>query len=322
MMETLHLHPALFSQYLKVRTSVFLRPFERFLKNLIRDIMMQDNLPLLAGSISFFSLLSIVPVLLVLASVAGFLLSSESVYLKTTELAAQLLPVSVSDESIINFLNNLQAQRKLVGLFGLLGLIWTASRIFGSIETALNAIWKLPSGRAYWHSLLLRLALVPAFLVFILLSLALTAVYTSFRNTELPLIGVKIVAFPFFAKVTTILLPVFLAFLLFFSIYKIMPRIRVSNTAAGVGAFFGACAWELAKLLFDLFAKKFAGPERFYGSAATVAFFFIWVYYSSYILLLGAEVGKQFQLIWEEIKAASRVQKALFRINAALKNVS
>ena len=321
-METLHLHPALYTQYLRVRASVLLRPFERFFKNLIRDIMMQDNLPLLAGSISFFSLLSVVPVLLVLASVAGFLLSSEQVYTKTTGLAAQFLPVSVSDESIINFLNNLQAKRKLVGLFGLLGLIWTASRIFGSIETALNAIWKLPSGRAFWHSLLLRLALVPAFLLFILLSLALTAVYTSFRNTEIPLFGGKIVAFPFFAKVTTILLPVFLAFLLFYSIYKIMPRLRVSNVAAGVGAFFGACAWELAKLLFDLFAKKFAGPERFYGSAATVALFFVWVYYSSYILLLGAEVGKQFQLIWEETKAARRVQKALFRLNDALKNAS
>src|SRR3989304_609944 len=135
MMETLHLHPALYSQYLKVRARVFLRPLERFLKNLIRDIVMQDNLPLLAGSISFFSILSMVPVLLVLASAAGFLLSSETVYTKTTDLAAQLLPVSVSDESIINFLNNLQARRKLVGRFGLLGLVWPPSRIFGSIET-------------------------------------------------------------------------------------------------------------------------------------------------------------------------------------------
>ena len=321
-METLHLHPALYSQYLKVRARVFLRPLERFLKNLVRDILMQDNLPLLAGSISFFSLLSIVPVLLVLASAAGFLLSSETVYTKTTDLAAQLLPVSVSDETIIKFLNNLQDKKKLVGLFGLLGLIWTASRIFGSIETALNSIWKLPAGRAFWHSILLRLALVPGFLVFILLSLLATALYTSFRNTELPLIGKTIVEFPFLAKVTAVLLPVFLAFLLFYAIYKIMPRVRVSNTAALVGAFFGACAWELAKLLFDLFAKKFAGPERFYGSAATIALFFIWVYYSSYILLLGAEVGKQFQLIWEEAKACHRVQKALFRINDRLKTAS
>ncbi len=319
-METLHLHPALYSQYLKVRARVFFRPFERFLKNLIRDILMQDNLPLLAGSISFFSLLSMVPVLLVLASAAGFLLSSETVYTKTTDLAAQLLPVSVSDESIIKFLTNLQDKKKLVGLFGLLGLIWTASRIFGSIETALNSIWKLPTGRAFWHSILLRLALVPAFLLFILLSLLATALYTAFRNTELPLIGRKIVEFPFFAKVTAILLPIFLAFLLFYLIYKIMPRVRVSNTAALVGAFFGACAWELAKLLFDLFAKKFAGPERFYGSAATIALFFVWIYYSSYVLLLGAEVGKQFQLIWEEAKAARRVEKALLRLNAALKN--
>jgi hypothetical protein len=44
------------------------------------------------------------------------------------------------------------------------------------------------------------------------------------------------------------------------------------------------------------------------------------VYYSSYILLLGAEVGKQFQLIWEEAKAARRAQKALFRLNDVLKN--
>lgn len=318
-MDALHLYPGLFFQYLRVRLSVFLRPAQRFFKNLFRDILLQDNLPLLAGSISFFSLLSIVPVLLVLASVAGFLLSSEPVYAKTTELVTRLLPASASDESIIHFLNNLQAKRKLVGLFGLLGLIWSAARTFGSLESALNSIWKIPSGRVFWHSILLRLVLVPAFLIFILLSLALTAAYSSFRKTPLPLIGKKIVEFPLFAKVTAFLLPVFLAFLLFYWIYKIMPRIRVSNISAVVGAVFGACAWELAKLLFDLFAKKFAGPERFYGSAATVVLFFVWVYYSAYVLLLGAEVGKQFQLVWEEAKAARRVQKALFRLNLSFK---
>ncbi len=318
-METFSIHPALFYQYLKLRAHNLLFPGLRFFRKLFQDILLQDNLPQLAGSIAFFSLLSIVPILLVLASLAGFLLSSETVYTKTTELAAKFLPASASDESIISFLNNLQTSRKLVGLFGLLGLIWAAGRTFASIESALTSIWKLPSGRAFWHSILLRLALVPAFLLFILLSLALTVTYTSFRNTPLLWLGKKIVDFPFVAKVTAILLPVFLAFLLFYLIYKIMPRVRVSNVAASVGALFGACAWELAKLLFDLFAKKFAGPERFYGSAATIALFLVWVYYSAYILLLGAEVGKQFQLIWEEAKAVRRVQKALFRLNDALK---
>ncbi len=317
-MEALHLHPALYTQYLRARLHYLIHPLSRFFKNLFKDILMQDNLPLLAGSISFFSLLSIVPTLSVLASAAGFLLSSENIYTKTTELSARLLPASVSDQSIIHFLNNLQAKKKLVGLFGLLGLIWSAARIFGSIESALNSIWKLPSGRAFWHSILLRLALVPAFLIFILLSLVLTATYATLRNANLPLLGKKIVEFPFIAKVTAILLPVFLAFLLFYLIYKIMPRVRVSNIAASVGALFGACAWELAKLLFDLFAKKFAGPERFYGSAATIALFFLWIYYSSYVLLLGAEVGKQFQLIWEEAKAARRVQKAIIRLNSSI----
>ncbi len=321
-METLPVHPTLYTQYLKIRVHNVLYPGLRFLKNLLRDILMQDNLPMLAGSISFFSLLSIVPILLVFASLAGFLLSSETVYTKVTEMAARLLPVTVSDESIIRFLNNLQTKKNLVGLFGLLGLIWTAARTFGSMEAALNYIWKIPFGRPYWHSLLLRLSLVPAFAIFILLSLALTAVYTSFHSTPLPLIGKKIAEFPFFAKLSAILLPIFLAFLLFFLIYKIMPRVKVSNLAAGVGAFFGAVAWELAKLLFDLFAKKFAGPERFYGSAATIALFFVWIYYSSYVLLLGAEVGKQFQLIWEEAKAARRVQKALHKVNFAFKTSS
>jgi membrane protein len=316
-METLPVHPALYFQYLRIRVRNTLYPGLRFLKNLFRDILMQDNLPMLAGSISFFSLLSIVPVLLVFASLAGFLLSSETVYTRVTDLAARLLPATVSDESVIRFLNNLQAKKKLVGLFGLLGLIWTAARTFGSIEAALNYIWKIPSGRPYWHSLLLRLSLVPAFAVFILLSLALTAVYASFRSVPLPLIGKKITEFPFLTKLSATLLPIFIAFLLFFLIYKIMPRVKVSNLAAGVGALFGAVAWELAKLLFDLFAKTFAGPERFYGSAATIALFFVWVYYSCYILLLGGEVGKQFQLIWEEAKAARRVQKALHKVNLA-----
>jgi membrane protein len=56
--------------------------------------------------------------------------------------------------------------------------------------------------------------------------------------------------------------------------------------------------WELAKLLFDIYVKNYAHFERIYGSLGTPVVMLIWIYYSAFIILIGAEIGSNY----EEVK--------------------
>jgi len=84
-------------------------------------------------------------------------------------------------------------------------------------------------------------------------------------------------------------LPFLLTFCMFFLIYKIIPRIRVHFKSALQAALFAGLFWELAKHLFGWYVVHLAQYSIFYGSLSTVVIFVLWVYYSSMILVVGAE---------------------------------
>jgi membrane protein len=85
------------------------------------------------------------------------------------------------------------------------------------------------------------------------------------------------------------LLPFFLTYCMFVLIYKIIPNKRVHYTSALQAALFAGLLYELAKHLFAWYVVHLARYSIFYGSLSTLVIFVLWVYYSSTILVVGAE---------------------------------
>ena len=85
------------------------------------------------------------------------------------------------------------------------------------------------------------------------------------------------------------LLPFFLTYCMFVSIYKIIPNKRVHFASALQAALFTSLLWELAKHLFGWYVVHLARYSIFYGSLSTLVIFVLWVYYSSTILVVGGE---------------------------------
>jgi len=271
--------------------------YKTWLKETFLHTFYRDNCSLMAAAISFYAILSFIPLFLVFISAAGFVLhASDQALASVTMLLIKTFPASTTD--VFKILTDLMQRKTVFGLIGLAGLTWAASRIFSAVENAMNIVWKVKKGRAYWHSKFLSLLLVPIAVLIMFSSIAFTAFYTVARNLTIPLIDLKVSEATFVSKLFAILFPIILGFVLFFLIYRIIPYRKVSVKAALIGAIYSSVMWEAAKLLFDLYIKNYAHFQRIYGSFGTLVVMLIWIYYSAFIILIGAEIGSNY----EEVK--------------------
>ncbi len=273
------------------RKTVFLFTWlsETFLHTFYRD-----NCSLMAAAISFYAILSVIPLFLVFMSISGFVLHSSKQALQAViVLLWRTSPASIADG--FQVITDLMAQKTVFGIIGILGSIWAASRIFSAVEDAMNTVWKVEKGRSYWHSKFLTLLLVPITVLVMLSSLAFTALYTMAKNIEIPFIGFKLSQTPWISQISVVFLPLVLGVGMFFLTYKIIPNRKVSYPAALIGALCASGLWEIAKFLFDIYIKHYGNFQKMYGSFATIVVMLIWVYYSSFILLIGAEIGSNYE---------------------------
>ena len=256
----------------------------------------KDNCPLMAAGISFYAILSLFPFFLLLVSLLGFVLhSSEKASSSVYFILVKTLPISTVSSFKLIF--NLIQKKEVFGLFGLLGLTWASSRIFSAIEQALNTVWKVDKGRNYFHSKLLSVFLVPISILILFFSLILTSFYAFARSQSIPYLNFRLSDAPFLANLLALILPVLLSTLLFFLFYKFIPYRKIPNFPAFIGALTSAVLWEVSKHLFDIYIKNYTSLEKIYGSFGTIVILLFWIYYSAFILLIGAEIGNNLEVL-------------------------
>jgi membrane protein len=277
--------------HLSKRKTIFLFSW---LKETFLHTFYRDNCSLMAAAISFYAILSVIPLFLVFMSISGYVLHSSKQALQTVIVILwRTSPTSIADG--FQVITDLMAQKTVFGIIGILGSIWAASRIFSAVEDAMNTVWKVEKNRSYWHSKFLTMLLVPITVLVMLSSLAFTALYAVAKNIEIPVIGWKLSQAHWISQISVVLLPLVLGVVMFFLTYKIIPNRKVSGRAALIGALCASGLWEIAKYLFDIYIKHYGNFQKMYGSFATIVVMLIWVYYSSYILLLGAEIGSNYE---------------------------
>jgi membrane protein len=260
-----------------------------------------DNVSIMAAAISFYTMLSIIPLLLIFVAISGYVLqSSEVAFQKVLNLLVKVIPASASD--ITAFLSNLVNKKAVFGIIGIGGLTWAASRIFSVVENSLNIVWRVDKGRPYLKSKLLSIVLVPLAVIFLVASVLLTAAYTIVSHQTIPLLNLSLQEIGYTTRILQIGIPLFLGILLFFLVYKAIPNRKVPTSAALAGALFAGISWEIAKFLFDLYIKHYTNLEKIYGSFGTLVVTLLWIFYSAFIVLVGAEFGATFEEVSRKYK--------------------
>jgi membrane protein len=249
----------------------------------------KDNLTDWAAALTYYSVLSIFPTLLVLVSVLGLLGPSATQAL--IDNISQVVP-GQTRETIINAIRELQSSRGVAGplaIIGLAGALWTASGYVGAFMRAANAIYEMPEGRPLWKVWPLRIAMTLV-VVLLLAICAIGVVATGTLADRLGhLLGIGSAGITIWeiAKWPVIVILVSVAFAL---LYWATPNVRQPGFRwLSPGGLLAVLLWAVASAGFAVYVANFSSYNKTYGSLAGVIVFLIWLWISNIAVLLGAE---------------------------------
>ena len=245
-----------------------------------------DVLNLQAMSLTYSTLLSLVPFLAVMFSV---LKAFEAQNVLEPFLLQMLRPLGqeasrVADR-IINFVGNIHVG--ILGAVGVAMLFYTVVTLVAKVEDALNQIWRLPRSRTWPQRITAYLSVVLVGPVMVFTALTLTASAQSYWLVERLF---EIGFFSYMFTLTTSVMPFVLLCATFTFLYKLLPYTKVRFSSALIGGATAGILWQLVGVAFAAFVANSAGYAAVYSSFAIMIVFLIWLYIGWLIFLVGAEV--------------------------------
>jgi len=267
--------------------------FSRYLKILLKSFVdfFKDGGLMLAGSLSYFFMMAIIPFCLFLVAIFGYFIGENEAFLKFFSAKLTGLFPSITYK-ITEELKKLISYRGLgTFTFMLYGLL--SFQLFSSLETAVNTIFKIRAGRPFPVSLVRSLFIVTLIFIVIIMSFGATSAISIIKAVKavFPDIRVGKIAGFFIGY----LIPFTLIFLIVAIMYGFLPLRKVQLRNALAGALFTAILHEAAKHLFTLYVVKVMHLGTVYGPLSAFVIFLLWVFYSSCIFLIGAEVVHNLQ---------------------------
>jgi membrane protein len=250
-----------------------------------------DYAPSMGAAISYYTVFSIAPLLLIVIAVAGFVWGREAVQ---GEIVSQLSGLigregATGVQALIESAN--QPTKGLIATaFSVVVLIIGATTVFAELQSALDRIWQVPEkspSSGLWaviRARLLSLGFILGLGFLLAVSLVFSAGVAAFgqwARNALPAGELVLQAFN-----TAISLGV--SSLLFAMIFKLMPRATIGWSDVWTGAFVTAILFEVGKVLIGLYIGKSSVTSSF-AAAGSLVVLLVWVYYSAQIFLLGAE---------------------------------
>ena len=256
------------------------------------------NAPRLGASLSFYTLLSLAPLLFVLVAIGGLVFDQATA---RSEIIRQVhsLAGPAGAKAIETILDSSRHGKHgwLATVIGLVTLVFGASAVLIELRDALNTMWDLPaSARTGLQSILkvirerlFSFALVLAIGFLLLVSLAVNAAILALGSlSENALPAPEPVLHVLSSLVSFVVITA-----LFAAIYKIMPDVQIEWQDVLLGAAVTSLLFTLGKFLIGLYLSK-ARLASMYGAATSMAVLLLWLYYSSQIFFLGAAFTKVF----------------------------
>lgn len=272
---------------------------------ILRRTFSLDRTTSLAASISFFAILSFLPFLLLAASILGRVLASSETALKDLlSFIAQNFPGSAANSLAV--FESTAKNETVYGIFAALGLLWAGARVFDITEYAMNKIWRCRRGRSFWASKLVAFICIPTMMIFVLVSILLTTIMQALQHGQIPFLQITLIDIPIIGTLISFLAPLLISTILFTWIFYLLPNRWGHLRSAFYGALLAAVLWEAAKLVFDYYVRNFGQSLTVYGSFTSAILLFLWVYYSAFVFLLGAEFGSLMQAVRERHAEADR----------------
>lgn len=271
--------------------------FWRILKRAATEFL-NDHGMKFSASLSYYTIFSIGPVLIIIISLAGIFYGKEAVqgkiYYQLNGIVGSAAAVQIQE--IIQNIEKSQLSAS-GAVIGIIVLIIGATGVFTEIQESINYIWSVKAKpQKGWLKLLinrlLSFSLIISFGFVLLVSLIVHAMVDLLHDRLM--IYFDEATIYIFEVVNYLILFVIIS-TLFAIIFKVLPDARIKWKDAFVGAGFTAALFLVGKFLIGLYITQ-SEIGITYGAAASIVLILLWVYYSSIILYFGAEFTKVYAL--------------------------
>lgn len=249
-----------------------------------------DNGPRLGAALAFYTALALSPLLLVVIAIAGMAFGADAA---RGEIASQIQDMVGEEgaQAIETMLASHQAASigTLMTIVGVVTLILGASGVFAQLQDALDTVWNVQRKSSGGVLGMIRdravsFSLVAGMAFLLLVSLVVAAVLTGldgWLQAHLPGAGLWL-------KIGNHVLSFLLTAAMFAMIFKVLPHAHPSWRDVRIGALLTAALFTLGKFLIGLYLGR-AAVGSAYGAAGSFVVVLVWIYYSTQILLFGAE---------------------------------
>ncbi len=293
-----------FCQLSSAKLAEYSKPFAWILRCLrtvfyIFDEFVKDNCLQTAASLSYTTLLSLVPLAAIsLAVLSRFKFSQESI---ENFLMQYLLPTASFQQVIVENIQKFARNTAALSIIGGLFLAVTAVALLNTVEGSFNYIWRVTQRRnllskftAFWSIITFSPILIGA-------SLVLTG-----RFYRVGLVG-SLLEHELIKSSINYILPFLLIFVIIFIAYRVLPNTKVKASPAIIGALVATVLFSSARWGFGLYVTQYAHFNRIYGILGTLPAFLMWIYISWVIVLFGTEVTftLQYHRLEEEEKGGA-----------------
>jgi membrane protein len=274
---------------------------DKFIEKLNKDAIFD-----LAAALSYYTALSLAPLLILLITFVSFMGDGFKV-----ELISQIqsLVGSQAAQAISLIVENADQRenlRGIAGLFGLLTLLFSAGAIFGQLRTSLDKIFDVEPAKVdpnnaptfYQSSIdflkqkVFNMGMVLTFVFISIVSLVVSSVISVWFKGVQMLVG----------QVVNFAISVFIFTLLFSAIYYFLPQKKMHRELVVRSGLITSILFSIGKSLIGLYLGESAVGSA-YGAAGSMVLLLMWVYYSSVIIFLGAEISRRIEIQQEAARA-------------------
>lgn len=259
----------------------------------------EHHIFLWGGGLAYSMIFCIIPFILILFYIAGLLLDTEALRRQLEFFIDAAVPyerqADLVKEVVFSRAQDLIVYRGIYGVLGGVGLLFAASGLFSSMRTVLNTVYKVQIHKSEPVAKLRDFAVVFVVLCFFLVSITFAPLLEAVKDATSLLPQFGLVRLTGLARILYGSLSFWLMFAVFFAFYKGIPYRRMETRVAAVSALSTAILWEIAEQLFGYYINHMPTLRRVYGTYALFVALGFWVYYSSVIFIVGAEIGQLYR---------------------------
>ena len=259
----------------------------------------ENNLFLAAAGISYSLFLGIIPFILLVFSILGNIFETNILIHQIDQIIDTIIPYPRYAEYIKQVISTRLPEvieyKTIAGYIGVIGLIFTSTWIFSSLRSILNQIFHTKIQKSAFIGLSRDVGMVILMFLFvtvftfvipafnILIESADTSDLLSFLN--LTSIWDTLVR----------LISIVTMFGMFFLLYYLIPYEQLKKRVALLSALWTTILWEVARSIFGYYIRHFLSTSAIYGAFVLIVVVLLWVFYSSCIFIVGAEIGQLYR---------------------------